>query len=361
MRSLSDTIKRLARMRQAGEWNRQGPAAGRLSDMADFGSNPGSLNARTYVPAALAAGAPLVVVLHGCSQTAADYDHGSGWSLMADRHQFALLFPEQQRGNNAHLCFNWFVPEDTRRGSGEALSIRQMIETLTIRHRIDRRRIFITGLSAGGAMASAMLATYPEVFAAGAILAGLPYGCASTIPEAFDRMRGHGGPGERELVALVRGASEHDGAWPRISVWQGSADQTVVPANAEAIVGQWCALHALPRRPTRTDTVDGHRRQVWCGADGRELVEHYSIAGMGHGAPVHRDGPEGASSSRAYMLDAGISSTRRIAAFWGLASSCGDAAPATHADADPRAWPATAATGVGTLIEKALRAAGLMK
>ena len=105
-----------------------------------------------------------------------------------------MLFPEQQRANNANLCFNWFVPEDIRRDSGEALSIRQMIEATVVAHGIDRRRIFVTGLSAGGAMASVMLATYPEIFAGGAIIAGLPYGSAATIPEAFDRMRGHGGP-----------------------------------------------------------------------------------------------------------------------------------------------------------------------
>jgi poly(hydroxyalkanoate) depolymerase family esterase len=366
MRPLADTIKRLARMREAGKWTRSAPAASRLARLSAFGSNPGSLNAWTYSPAGLADDAPLVVVLHGCRQTAAEYDFGSGWSLLADRHRFALLFPEQQRANNGYLCFNWFLPEDTRRDAGEALSIRQMIATLTAGRRIDRRRVFITGLSAGGAMASVMLAAYPEVFAAGAILAGLPYGSASTVPEAFDRMRGQGGPSEAELVARARGASEHDGAWPRISVWQGSADQTVVPSNADAIVGQWRALHGLPRQPTRTDAGTNHHRQVWCDHQGRELIEHYSIAGMGHGAAVHRDGIDGSDSSGAFMLDAGISSTRRTAAFWGVAPD--DAAPAAFAgaafrhDDDPApAAPSSAATRIGGLIDKALRAAGLIK
>ncbi|TIL83807.1 MAG: PHB depolymerase family esterase, partial [Mesorhizobium sp.] len=112
--------------------------------------------------------APLVVVLHGCTQTAAGYDDGSGWSQLADQEGFTLLFPEQQRANNPNLCFNWFVPGDTKRNGGEALSIRQMIGAVVVEYGLDRKRIFITGLSAGGAMTSVMLACYPEVFAGGA-------------------------------------------------------------------------------------------------------------------------------------------------------------------------------------------------
>ena len=134
---------------------------------------------RYYLPENLPEGAPLVVVLHGCTQSAAGYDRGSGWSQLADQAGFALLFAEQQRANNPNLCFNWFLPTDTKRNFGEALSIRQMIETLVLAHGLDRKRIFVTGLSAGGAMASVMLATYPEVFAGGAIIAGLPYGSAN--------------------------------------------------------------------------------------------------------------------------------------------------------------------------------------
>lgn len=354
MRTLADTVTRLSRLRdRAGPGMRAEP--GRLTQLSGFGPNPGALAAWTYVPADLPDDAPLVVVLHGCTQSAADYDRGSGWSLMADARRFALLFPEQRRANNPNLCFNWFLPEDTRRDSGEALSIRRMIEALVVERRLDRRRIFVTGLSAGGAMASAMLATYPEVFAGGAIIAGLAYGSASTVPEAFDRMRGHGGPAEPELVALVRGASTHDGVWPRISVWQGSADQTVVPSNAESVLGQWIGLHELPRDPSGFDLVDGHRRAVWKDAKGGEAIEHYAIAGMGHGAPVHQDGADGASSAGAYMLEAGISSTRHIAAFWGLAPRPAAARQKHEAPSGGAAFK------IGKVIGDALRSAGLIK
>jgi len=353
-----------------------------LSDMTGFGSNPGALRARLYLPENLPKQAPLVVVLHGCTQTAAGYDHGSGWTELAAEQGFAVLFPEQQRTNNANLCFNWFVPGDISRDSGEALSIRQMIEAAVVTHGLDRKRIFITGLSAGGAMAAAMLGTYPEVFAGGAIIAGLAYGSASTIPEAFDRMRGHGGPSKTELQRLLRAASSHKGPWPRISVWQGSADTTVVPANADAVLAQWQSVHGLGERPTRMEKVDGQTRKVWSDGQGRDVLEAYSIAGIGHGTPLKTSGDDGLGKAGPFMLDVGISSTRHIARFWDLAkpdvrhkakaaTASGAALQPFAPKEKPRAVrveptpePANArgtAGGITKVIEDALRAAGLMR
>jgi poly(3-hydroxybutyrate) depolymerase len=155
---LNDTLSRLSALRDNVLPDGTGaPGKDRLSDLPAFGSNPGALRARFYVPRATDKSSALVVVLHGCTQDAASYDHGSGWSRLADEQGFALLFPEQQRGNNANLCFNWFNAGDTRRDSGEALSIRQMVAAMVAGHGIDPARIFVTGLSAGGAMASVML------------------------------------------------------------------------------------------------------------------------------------------------------------------------------------------------------------
>jgi poly(hydroxyalkanoate) depolymerase family esterase len=109
---------------------------------------------------------------------------------IADRLGFMLIFPEQQPANNPKNCFSWFLPGDTARDGGEALSIRQMISKAVEEFGVDRSRIFVSGLSAGGAMASVMLATYPEVFAGGANIAGLPYGSASSVQEAFEAMDG---------------------------------------------------------------------------------------------------------------------------------------------------------------------------
>lgn len=357
---ISETIQRL----QAARPMMPQPALDRLVDLNSFGSNPGDLRARSYVPDRLAAREPLVVVLHGCTQNAAGYDDGAGWSRLADRHGFALLFPEQQRANNSHLCFNWFQPGDSSRGSGEAASIAQMIGAMVDQHGLDPNRVFVTGLSAGGAMAGVMLATYPELFAGGAIIAGIAYGCADTVGEALSSMGGRGRLSRAALGAAVREASPHAGPWPRVSVWHGSADYTVSASNGDDVALQWLDVHGLSETPTATDRVDGYPRQVWRGADGRVLVEQYEITGMGHGTPLAPGDASGRSGvAGPHMLDVAISSTDRIAAFWEIAPEP-DAlqqrrAPATPAFPQPmRGNPA--ANGSAT-IENALRSAGLMR
>ncbi|WP_129793402.1 PHB depolymerase family esterase [Sphingosinicella sp. CPCC 101087] len=345
------------------------PPVDRLSDLPPIRTNPGNLRGRFYVPEGLTGPAPLVVVLHGCTQDAAVYDHGSGWSTLADRHGFILLFPEQTRANNPMLCFNWFSGNDTQRGMGEAASIKAMVDAMRKAHAIDPERIFVTGLSAGGAMTSVMLATYPETFAAGAIIAGVAYGCASGVSEAFDCMGGRARSDARELGARVRRASPHKGPWPRLQVWQGSADTTVVPSNADAIVLQWADLHGLGPKPDRSDEVESYPRRVWLGADGKPLIEQYVITGMAHGIPLDPGaGQDGVGEAGAHMLDVGLSSTDRIAAFFGIAPEPAEAPRRKpRAAAPPKAQPRAAAGrkapagSVQATIEKALKAAGLMR
>jgi poly(hydroxyalkanoate) depolymerase family esterase len=291
------------------------PYLSRLQEVADFGTNPGALRMLTYTPDNLSTGPALVVVLHGSMQSAAKYDLGAGWSTLADQYGFALLMPEQRRQNNLNGSFNWFQRDDTQRGEGEAHSIVQMVEKMVLDHKIDRRRIFITGLSAGGAMTLVMLATYPDIFAAGAIIAGLPYGGATNAQEALRGMFQAPTKASRELGDLVREAAPNRTVWPKLSVWHGSADRTVKPSNAGEIIKQWLDVHGLPSAPMSKQIVDGHLRQVWWNADGETVIESYTIADMAHGTPLSRS--EGGVAGP-YMIEAGISSSDHIAKFFGL-------------------------------------------
>jgi poly(hydroxyalkanoate) depolymerase family esterase len=407
--SLADNIEFLRRLPKLNELRGLGslPQAlglgsksSRLTETAGFGTNPGDLKMFWYLPGDQRARQklPLVVVLHGCTQTAAGYDTGAGWSTLAARYGFALLMPEQKPSNNGNTCFNWFNPEDIARGSGEALSIRQMIARMARDHGIDQKRVFVTGLSAGGAMTAVMLATYPEVFAGGAIIAGLPYGIASNVQQALNGMFQSPPRPARELGDLVRNASRHKGPWPKLSVWHGSADKTVNPSNASEIVKQWLDVHHLPPTPMSQSTVDGYPRALWWRADGETLVESYTITDMAHGTPLGMaSNDERYGAQGAFMIEAGISSSYHIASFFGLTDRVHQpsevlkpVAPATMPtiitmappafppptpELNPIPWPVAVspsyaksrrpprrpAIDVGAVITRALTAAGLMK
>ena len=383
---LHDRKKWQTLMRAAGKIGRRtsdfSQASSRLREIRGFGSNPGVLRMFTYLPAGLADQSALVVVLHGCAQTAASYDYGAGWSTLAERYGVALLLPEQQHANNPNGCFNWFQLSDTQRGQGEALSIRQMVDKMVLDHGIDARRVYVTGLSAGGAMASVMLATYPDVFAGGAIIAGLPYGAATNVQEAFESMFQSPARPVGVWGDLVRRASSHHGPWPRISVWHGGMDTTVVPSNAAEIIKQWTDVHELPILPTFQETVDGYPRQVWRNPQGEDLIESYAIPGMAHGTPLSVGAADDqCGAPGAFLLEVGISSSYRIAKFWGLAQAAHGAPakdckpfgstprPASAIAIDqrparpssPPSAPPSSAIDIRTVITQALRAAGLMK
>lgn len=380
-----DLLRRLPKplgLRGAG---RSADVPSPLEEVTAFGANPGELRMFAFVPPQLQQPRALVVVLHGCGQTAAAYDLGAGWSTLARHYGFALLMPEQQRANNGNTCFNWFNPDDVARDKGEAASIRAMIAHMMNAYGIDARRVFITGLSAGGAMTSVMLATYPEIFAAGAVIAGLPFGVASNLRQALDGMFHSPERPARALGDLVRQATNHNGPWPKMSVWHGTADRTVNPGNANEIVKQWLDLHELPQPPMAETVVDGYPRQAWWNKDGETVVESFTITDMAHGTPLgiadndHRYGAEGA-----FLIEAGISSSYHIAKFFGLTEWNRASAPAPRsaapkpapalspaphlarsirkAEAEPKAKDETRRSlDLGAVITRVLTAAGLMK
>jgi len=267
--------------------------------------NPGNLTLHTHVPAGLADHAPLVVLLHGCGQDPESFADETGWRALADRHGFVLLMPGQTDGNNPQRCFNWFRPGDMGRDHGEAGSIASMTRATLARHRCDPARVFITGLSAGGAMTACLLASYPDLFAAGAVVAGLPAGAARNVMAAMSRMAGRG----RHLSAAEWTARAHAmappgfaGTFPSVSIWQGSADPVVAPENARLLAEQWTGLHAIALPPTQTEVHPGITCDSWGGP--KATVQLWTIADAGHVYPVRES--------------QGVSAAAEIARFWGI-------------------------------------------
>jgi poly(hydroxyalkanoate) depolymerase family esterase len=264
---------------------------------------------------------PLVCMLHGCTQDAAGLAAVTRMNEAADRHGFAVLYPQQDREQNPQCCWNWFLPEHQSRGAGEPAAIvntvREVIGTVSP-WTIDRRRVFVAGLSAGGAMATILAATYPDLFAAVAVHSGIAYGAATNVGAAFAAMaRGTDQVALGDAVHAAMGV--HARAVPTIVI-HGTADQTVAPRNADQVLGQAIAGNRLAApqtcgelditRPSTTSRGsgdgDGHPylRARWTDSRGALMHELLTVEGLGHawsgGAPGHPySDPRGPSAAEA--------------------------------------------------------------
>lgn len=233
----------------------------------------GSRDYRLYVPARSSGAAmPLVVMLHGCTQSPEDFAVGTGMPALAEEFGFLLALPAQPQGANAQKCWNWFRPEDQGKGRGEPALIAGMVADILRDHPADGGRVYVAGLSAGGAAAAIMGAAYPETFAAVGVHSGLPVGAAQDMPSAFAAMRGGSAGNGRGLGV------------PAI-VFHGLADATVHPDNGTAIIAQ--ALRAQSGLSAqRVSGTSAGGRTFWHTrhdtADGRSMVEHWEIEGAGH-------------------------------------------------------------------------------
>ncbi len=373
MAGLADTTARLARDRRRAAAP-AGSGAGRMTRVPAFVPNPGALQMLSWRPPGLAPGSPVVVVLHGCGQQAQAFADQSGWLTLAERLDFAVIAPEQSAANNPNRCFNWFEPSDIARDQGEAASIAAMVRHAVSVQGADPQRIFVTGLSAGGAMAVVMLAAYPDLFAAGAVVAGLPYGVATGVGEALGAMHGRGAPSAEVLVARLRAAAPATGRPPRLAIWHGDADHTVTPGNATALLNQWAAAHGLDAGAAEAERLPGRTRlRLHAPGSDTVLVESNLVQGLGHGAPLSTLGPDALGATAPYMLEAGVSSSLEIARFWGLAPAAPAGASVTHDTAHLQADPprlgdqvlsavsAHVSPSVREVIDKALQAAGLKR
>ncbi len=218
--------------------------------VSDFGKNPGNLKMFQYVPESLKNNAPLVIVLHGCFQNANAIAVQSGWNKLADENGFMVIYPQQKFSNNFKKCFNWYMESDMERGKGEVASIKQMIDFAVNENKIDKNRVFITGLSAGGAMTSVMLAIYPETFNAGAVMSGIPFGEVKDLKSGLNAMKGEHTKTGKEWSEYIKAINtEFKGDYPRLALFHGINDPFVAIINSEEMAKQYVDLHHIKTDP----------------------------------------------------------------------------------------------------------------
>jgi poly(hydroxyalkanoate) depolymerase family esterase len=271
------------------------PGSATLQD-GSFTGAAGTRGYKLYVPEAAAGrDVPLVVMLHGCTQTAADFAAGTRMNKLAERGGFLVAYPEQVAKANQRRCWNWFLPAHQRRDAGEPSLLAGITRQVMATHRVDPARVFVAGLSAGGAMAAVLAATYPDLYAAAGIHSGLPHRAARDVQSAYAAMRqgppagaGGSGPG----IPLI--------------VFQGGRDTTVAPANAAALLGPW----------SRTATAEvaegpGWTRRAYRNRDGKVVAEWWTVHALGHawsgGSPegsfANPDGPDASAELVRFFND----------------------------------------------------------
>ncbi|MFL5752215.1 MAG: alpha/beta hydrolase family esterase [Bacteroidia bacterium] len=260
-----------------------------LTEITDFGSNPGDLRMFVYVPAEKESSPrPLVVALHGCSQTAKEIARLSGWNKLADLNDFIVVYPQQRITNNPSNCFNWFLDKDVNKGSGECESIYQMIRQIRSLYKIDSTKLFVTGLSAGAAMTLVMMATHPELFNSGAVFAGGAYKIARDPMAALQISSGKTKLKTAELVQLVREQNPaYKGNYPRLILFQGTKDPVVHPNNAKYIIRQWTGLLNCDTVPCKKESsFAGHdelTRFEYCNKKNKKpSLIYFEGKGIGH-------------------------------------------------------------------------------
>lgn len=274
--SLRATLRRLAERARALDIETAEPLApdvdGARFERRTHASHLGARDYWLYVPANLPAGPrPLVVMLHGCTQSPQDFARGTGMNALAEEFGLLVAYPGQPDTANPKRCWNWFRPEDQRRDAGEPGLIAGIVREILAREPADAARVFVAGLSAGGATAAILAAEYPEIFAAAGVHSGLAAGAARDLPSALAAMRQGPAAPARSRIAVP------------LIVFHGDADRIVNPRNAEALEAQ--AQSPDCRTQSRIEDVANGRsftRRVRADAQGRIVSEHWTLHGAGH-------------------------------------------------------------------------------
>jgi poly(hydroxyalkanoate) depolymerase family esterase len=310
---LAATLRGLANVRQGFKTGTAGiarpspaptPAAGAAFVAGQYANDAGGRSYKLYVPANRPDGLrPLIVMLHGCTQSADDFATGTGMNALAEAAGCFVVYPEQSAGANPQRCWNWFDPKDQHRDGGEPSILAGIVRALVDEQPIDPDRIHVAGLSAGGATAAVMGAAYPDLFASVGVHSGLATGAARDLPSA--------------LLAMRRGARPTStGSGPPVPtiVFHGDQDTTVHPRNADAVAEQ--ATAGLKDVTSRVETGwaptgRSYRREIMTGADGLVLCERWSVQGAGHawsggdtaGSYTDPTGPDASGEMLRFFLD----------------------------------------------------------
>lgn len=252
----------------------------------------GSRDYKLYIPARKAGSGtrtmPLVVMLHGCTQSADDFAAGTQMNRLADQLGFFVVYPEQAASANPSRCWNWFRAADQVRQGGEPELLAGLVRAVAAGHAVDPQRIFVAGLSAGAAMAVVLGETYPELFAAVGAHSGLPYAAAHDIPSAMAAMKGQPVMGRSHLPGTAADPRRPTTQAVPVIVFHGDRDHTVQASNGEHIATQALQAHALKAdlsSTTEQGSASGGRRytRTWhADASGRTRVEIWTLHGAGH-------------------------------------------------------------------------------
>lgn len=240
---------------------------------------------------------PLVVMLHGCTQDADDFAAGTRMNEAAQQQGLYVLYPEQAQGANPSRCWNWFKHTHQRRDRGEPALLASMVLEISRQHAIDRSRIYVAGLSAGGAMAAILGDTHPELFAAVGVHSGLPAGAATDLASAYAAMQGQG-------AAPIAGVP----ARPTI-VFHGDQDSTVHPVNGQRAVRAQALASAPDSSRLRSGNGRDYTQHVYRDAAGRPVAEHWVVHGSGHAW-------SGGSAQGSYTDPKGPDATREMLRFF---------------------------------------------
>ena len=264
-------------------------AAAGLTQVTDFGDNPGNLQMYVYVPGTVSASPAIVMALHPCGGSGPSFYSSTEFASLADRYGFVVIFPSAS--SKKSNCFdNWSDASKVRGGRTDPVSLMSMITYTEQQFHGDPSRVFVTGSSSGAMMTNAMAALYPEVFKAGAAFMGVPFACFPN--EAAYQPGGNSTPcvgkTAQQWGDLVRQANPgYSGPWPRMQLWHGTADPVVSYSELAEEIKQWTNVHGLSTTPTSTDSPQsGWTRQRFNDSSGTTQVEAISVAGAGHTLPM---------------------------------------------------------------------------